>query len=161
VLPAGSAPHIKDATVNDKSFHTNTPMGYNLQFSNPTKKNRTVIIANPERHVEQAALIPIHQLDCREPAPVQIALDELPIDDIARRGGLVQSTTQRAKGWKGCSGATPQAGEGVGQPDPSSGAVAFRTADGQPAGGHYRDIRTPTTTARPSCGAGVRTPRSA
>ena len=39
--------HINDANVNYKSFHTTTTMGYNLQFSNATKKNRTVIIANP------------------------------------------------------------------------------------------------------------------
>ncbi len=39
--------HIKDANVNYKSFHTTTTMGYNLQFSNATKKNRTVIIAQP------------------------------------------------------------------------------------------------------------------
>ena len=37
--------HINDADVNYKSFHTNTPMGFNLQFSNATKANRTVIIA--------------------------------------------------------------------------------------------------------------------
>ena len=37
--------HINDADVNYKSFHTNTPLGFNLQFSNATKANRTVIIA--------------------------------------------------------------------------------------------------------------------
>ncbi len=42
-----AAAHINDANVNYKSFHTTTTMGYNLQFSNATKKNRTVIIANP------------------------------------------------------------------------------------------------------------------
>jgi predicted enzyme related to lactoylglutathione lyase len=39
--------HINDANVNYKSFHTTTTMGYNLQFSNANKKNRTVIIAQP------------------------------------------------------------------------------------------------------------------
>lgn len=42
-----AAAHIKDANVNYKSFHTNTPNGYNLQLSNANKKNRTVIIAKP------------------------------------------------------------------------------------------------------------------
>jgi predicted enzyme related to lactoylglutathione lyase len=42
-----AAAHINDANVNYKSFHTNTPMGYNLQISNATKQNRTVIIAKP------------------------------------------------------------------------------------------------------------------
>ena len=42
-----AASHINDATVNYKSFHTNTPMGYNLQISNATKQNRTVIIVKP------------------------------------------------------------------------------------------------------------------
>jgi predicted enzyme related to lactoylglutathione lyase len=42
-----AAAHINDATVNYKSFHTNTPMGYNLQLSNATKQNRTVIIIKP------------------------------------------------------------------------------------------------------------------
>ena len=40
-----AATHIGDANVNYKSYHTNTPNGYNLQISNATKKNRTVIIA--------------------------------------------------------------------------------------------------------------------
>jgi catechol 2,3-dioxygenase-like lactoylglutathione lyase family enzyme len=39
--------HIRDASVNYKSFHTNTPMGYNLQISNANKKNRTVILPKP------------------------------------------------------------------------------------------------------------------
>ena len=42
-----AATHINDASVNYKSFHTNTPMGYNLQLSNATKQNRTVIIVKP------------------------------------------------------------------------------------------------------------------
>ncbi len=42
-----AAAHIGDANVNYKSFHTNTPNGYNLQISNANKKNRTVIIAKP------------------------------------------------------------------------------------------------------------------
>ena len=39
--------HINDANVNYKSFHTTTTLGYNLQFSNANKKNRTVIIKQP------------------------------------------------------------------------------------------------------------------
>lgn len=39
--------HINDANVNYKSFHTTTTLGYNLQFSNATKQNRTVIIKQP------------------------------------------------------------------------------------------------------------------
>ena len=42
-----AAAHIRDTVVNYKSFHTNTPMGYNLQISNATKQNRTVIIVKP------------------------------------------------------------------------------------------------------------------
>lgn len=42
-----AAAHIGDANVNYKSFHTNTPNGYNLQLSNANKKNRTVVIAKP------------------------------------------------------------------------------------------------------------------
>lgn len=42
-----AAAHIGDANVNYKSYHTNTPNGYNLQLSNANKKNRTVIIAKP------------------------------------------------------------------------------------------------------------------
>lgn len=42
-----AAAHIGDATVNYKSFHTNTPNGYNLQISNASKANRTVVIAKP------------------------------------------------------------------------------------------------------------------
>jgi catechol 2,3-dioxygenase-like lactoylglutathione lyase family enzyme len=36
--------HINDPDVNYKSFHTNTPENFNLQFSNATKANRTVIL---------------------------------------------------------------------------------------------------------------------
>jgi predicted enzyme related to lactoylglutathione lyase len=39
-----AAAHIRDASVNYKSYHTNTPMGYNLQISNATKRNRTVVL---------------------------------------------------------------------------------------------------------------------